>query len=458
MTDYQSVKTWPARYKASTLEIYEAAGHRPWIAASEVRKVLPSLRPDKQLAKEYPSGFEKRDKGPRLFFSESALTAELKWMRSNDALMFLAWLEKTVFYPMSRKRDGSPPLKAMTARPRDEEDADDGEDLHIPVRKLPPAPKPLRVRPEPNTLKKTALRRTGFASLVDIWRGESELTHTIVVGGLALFGWTFLVAIVIGAITDPSRYNGHYILKQWVVLLCILSLAGALVWWCTGVMRCALRRHREGSSFIGSMMGFIFGVTMFFLLIPIPLQMAGELLSGWWRTTTGTELNSADVIHDKFLGRIVVKGELGFGTYQKLEQALKTSPKLTLVEIESPGGYVIEGLAMARLIEKNRLDTVSFEECQSACTYLLVAGEERYLGPAVKVGFHRSWSFIHGIGTGWNRLDHEVADYYRSRSTDHAFVQRALDTPGNRMWLPTHGEMFTAGYATKRWDERKSGY
>lgn len=146
----------------------------------------------------------------------------------------------------------------------------------------------------------------------------------------------------------------------------------------------------------------------------------------------------------------MVRGYLGNGTYRKLEHAIKASPKLTLVEIESPGGYVVEGLAMAHLIERNGLDTVSFEECQSACTYLLVAGEERYLGPEAKVGFHRSWSFIHGIGTGWNRLDHEVADYYRSRSTAHAFVQSALDTPGNRMWLPTHGEKFSAGYATKR--------
>jgi hypothetical protein len=33
---------WPARYKASIIEIHEAAGYRPWIAASEVSKVLPT--------------------------------------------------------------------------------------------------------------------------------------------------------------------------------------------------------------------------------------------------------------------------------------------------------------------------------------------------------------------------------------------------------------------------------
>lgn len=187
------------------------------------------------------------------------MTAELKRMRSQDALMFLAWLEKTVFYPMSRKRGDSPALQEMPVQPRaySDSDADADEDLHIPKRKLPPVPKPKRVRPAPPPLGEKILLRSGLVKLRTMWRGEAGLT---------------------------------------------------------------------------------------------------------------------------------------------------------------------------------------------------------YLGPAVTVGFHRSWSYVAGFGSGWSRLDHEIADYYRSRNTENTFVQHALDTPGNEMWHPTHGEMFTAGFATKRWDERKAGY
>ena len=73
------------------------------------------------------------------------------------------------------------------------------------------------------------------------------------------------------------------------------------------------------------------------------------------------EVSVADVVHDQYLGRIVVRGELGFGTFKRLDKALQMQPRLTLVQIESPGGYVVEGMAMAALIEKNRLDTVSLE-------------------------------------------------------------------------------------------------
>ncbi len=88
----------------------------------------------------------------------------------------------------------------------------------------------------------------------------------------------------------------------------------------------------------------------------------------------------------QYLGRIVVRGEIGFGTFKRLEKALQMQPKLTLVQIESPGGYVVEGMAMAALIEKNGLDTVSLESCASACTLLLAAGQERYLGTGATGG------------------------------------------------------------------------
>ena len=179
-------------------------------------------------------------------------------------------------------------------------------------------------------------------------------------------------------------------------------------------------------------------------------------MEGWWETVHG-KLQTADVIHDKFLGRIVVRGALGFGTYKRLETALAQTPILTLVEIDSPGGYVAEGLAMAKLLEKVGADTVALEECASACTFLLAAGKERYLGPKSQVGFHRSWSSASGFGTGWSSTDHRIAAYYRSRGTSEDFVKRALDTPGYDLWIPSHGQMFTAGYATKRWDERKAG-
>ena len=367
-------------------------------------------------------------------------------------------MDKTIIYPAERKREGAPTLERMPARPGSDTESAGDEDLHIPLRKTPPVSKSRAARHQPaNPSQEGELHRRTLAPVLAHWRGESELTRSIVAGGLALIGWIFTVTFLIRIVTDPSRYNGTYVLKQWFVFLLFLSLCVGLVWWGVGVMRCALRRHREGRSFFGSMLGFIFGLTSILFLMPVPLIVAAEWMQGFWTTVSGN-LRVADVIHDPHLGRIVVRGEIGFGTFKRLEKALQMQPKLTLVQIESPGGYVVEGMAMAALIEKNGLDTVSLESCASACTLLLAAGQERYLGTGATVGFHRSGAFGYAPSTTWNPIDHEIAAYYKSRETSEEFIKQALDTPFNKIWNPPTEQMFAAGYATKWWSERKAGY
>ena len=454
----QIVRAWHARYKARQIEVCETRGHQNWISTREIRKVFPSLRADSQLLKEYAVGVKKLDNGPRFFFSESALSSELQRMRSRDALMFLAWLEKTIIYPAARKREGAPALEAMPARPGADVEGASDEDLHIPVRKTPPVPRLRDFRRQPlRPLQTGELHRRTLAPVLAHWRGESELARSIVAGGLALVGWIFLVTFLIRIATDSSRYTGAYVLKQWFVLLLFMSLCVGLVWWGVGVMRCALRRQREGRSFFESMLGFVFGLTSILFLMPVPLVLAAEWMQGLWITVRG-DAGMADVVHDQYLGRIVVRGELGFGTFKRLEKALQMQPRLTLVQIESPGGYVVEGMAMAALIEKNRLDTVSLESCASACTLLLAAGQERYLSAGTTVGFHRSGLFGYAPSTTWNPVDHEIAAFYKSRETSEDFIKQALDTPFNKIWNPPAEHMFAAGFATKWWSERKEGY
>jgi uncharacterized membrane protein len=296
-----------------------------------------------------------------------------------------------------------------------------------------------------------------IALLLKHWRGDEELIRTVLAGGLATLGWTVLVWLTIFSITDSSRYSGTYELLQWLVLVLILSTAAGILWWCTGVMRCALRRQREGRSFAVSLVVFVGGLLVLLNSTAQTFGIAHEWLQGWWDTVTD-RVAITEVIHDPTLGRIVVRGEIGFGSFTALDKAMQMKPKLTLVQIESPGGYVVEGLAMARLIEKNQMDTVSLGPCASACTLLLAAGQERYLGPQASVGFHRSGVFGYSPSTAWTRTDYKLADYYKSRDTSEDFIKLALDTPSNKLWIPEHQQMFAAGYATKRWDERKSGY
>jgi hypothetical protein len=425
MTNQDPVKTWPARYGANHVAVHESHSHHIWIASAEVRQVLPNLRSDAQLAQEHGAGFKKLDQTHRIFFSEAALRCELQYLRSHDALMFLAWVEKVLIYPATRKRDGSPALQPMAKLPR-------------AVRALPVA--------QPSS-----------GLIVRMWRGDVELRPTLVSGGFAMLAWTAIVWGLLYATVHPTHYSGSYVVRQWLAVILLIATPLGVGWWCVSVMRCALRRQMEGRSFVVSMVAFVGGLIVLFSTVTLGIDTANDWIGGWWDTVTG-RLHVAEAIHDPVLGRIVVRGEIGFGSYKALERAINMKPKLTLVEVAGPGGYVYEGMEMAQLLQRNHMDTVAIDKCASACTLLLAAGGERYLGSEAKVGFHRSGIDYFKPSTAWTRTDYQIADYYRSRDAADDFIKQALDTPFNSIWYPEHGQLFTAGYATKRWDERKAGY
>ena len=122
---------------------------------------------------------------------------------------------------------------------------------------------------------------------------------------------------------------------------------------------------------------------------------------------------------------------------------------------------MVEGLRMAELVElveRYRLDTVSLESCASACTLVLNAGMDRYLGPNAKVGFHRSGYIGVYEDNGWTDTDFRIADFYRRHGSNEEFISQALKEPMFRIWWAPHEEMYAAGFASAAWADRKSGY
>ena len=195
--------------------------------------------------------------------------------------------------------------------------------------------------------------------------------------------------------------------------------------------------------------------------IPVVPVVAGngwelQLIEEWWDVVRGKN-EPAQVYADPSLGRIVITGQFRLGSAEAFEAVVKANRKFQLVQIESPGGYVAEGFRMAKLIEQYKLSTVSFEDCHSACTLLLAAGETRYLGPKVMVGFHRSGTKYGPVGDGWSWTDYQIAKYYQSRGVQMAFIRQALIPSIREIWIAPHAQMYEAGYATIKWEERPAG-
>jgi hypothetical protein len=237
-------------------------------------------------------------------------------------------------------------------------------------------------------------------------------------------------------------------------ILALLGLLCACAY--VGVMTCALVwRWRQRQNVAAS--------TIFYALVIglAPLFASAcydtDMVSYWYASVTG-RYRPMTVYADPHLGRIVASGAMWFGSSEALESVISRYPQYTLLEMESPGGFVVEGFRMARMVQEHKMDTVSMDYCISACTFVLSSGGERYLGDKVDVGFHRSGTFSNTEDFGWTSTDYRIADLFRSNGVSQEFIDQALKLPMWDVWYAPHAEMFNAGYATHRWSERKAGY
>jgi hypothetical protein len=144
------------------------------------------------------------------------------------------------------------------------------------------------------------------------------------------------------------------------------------------------------------------------------------------------------------------------------------APDVTKVWISSIGGSLLPALAVARTIEKFKLDTEVTDVCVSACTLIFVAGRHRVLGRGALLSFHRplqvadgffnmtkavrarkgpidDFEFIaeaydDGIESGL-----EIMDLMVRNGIDPEFALKVIATPYDRVWDPTRAELIAGG-------------
>lgn len=144
-------------------------------------------------------------------------------------------------------------------------------------------------------------------------------------------------------------------------------------------------------------------------------------------------------------GVLIVSGEFGYGLSKAVRKALATWPDTAVLRLDSPGGLMWEAESLYRTLRTRNLMTYVENRCDSACTYVFVAGNGRYVHERAHMGFH-------GMGEKYTddpeaRARH--AALYDARGVDPAFIDTALDTPPDHLLLLDARELVRAGVAQK---------
>lgn len=482
VSQFMTVKTlddfqvWPIRHRHWDFELVEDEVHDVWVNTRHLRAFYAALPSDRALKQIYGRTMLYAKDVKAHFLSERAMRMELrKGSRTQaaiDALKFLDWFDRNVSAVNAKKRLSR---KIVTQHEIALQNSD-----QIVLGPIPGALAPLHL--EASTMPFTdgeAWRReaiegdipkvyhpearlfrttwTDWANehlrsfvnwLGSVWRGEQPYRVVFLISFLLAFVPSYILQ---WWIPDSLDWTVSYRRVLWGFAAVVPLAFAWSVWFSVSLWR----RTRIALAEPG---GKLWATVIFVLAIPSApgyffSYYDQEMLEPWWEMVSG-RYQPAEVYAERHLGRIVVKGRLAYGSAEALQAVLQKNPQMTLVQIESPGGYVIEGLRMADLILKSNRDTVSLELCASACTLLLAAGQERFLGPDARIAFHRSGTKYGPVGDGWNETDHQLANFWKSRGVASDFIDRALTPSIRQIWMAPHPEMYSAGYATLRWSER----
>ena len=471
---------WPAKHRHWTFEIAENEAHEIWVNTKDLRDFYDKLPSDRELKDIYHrSMLYAKDVKAHFIGARAMRQALIKskaYSQHTDVLRFLDWFDRNVAEVAAKKKSNSRQDKANLDRERGERTVMNGPiplDLAHPQMDDSTLPPPLQerwaleqvstetrrvfhpeARPLRTTWKQWAQTHTTdlLGYLTSFWRGERNLFLTVGLSWLLLL----LARLVFNLLVPESLdWTVSYRRVLWACAFLVPMGWAWVVWFLVSMTRSTRRAWMQPG-------GKLWATAVYLAVFPMaPLVATAsyerELLEYLWAMVAGNE-QPVSVYADPYLGRVVIKGPLNYGSAEELLRILDTNPKFTLIQIESPGGFVIEGMRIAKLVADRKMDTVSLERCGSACTLILASGADRYLGPDVRVGFHRSGLLYGPVEIGWSETDQEIAKYFRARGVSEGFVDKALTPSVRQIWTPSHPEMYAAGYANLKWSERKPGY
>lgn len=138
---------------------------------------------------------------------------------------------------------------------------------------------------------------------------------------------------------------------------------------------------------------------------------------------------------------LVYKGPLGYGAPAALLQQLQAHPMVDTVVFDSAGGWMVAGRGVVRVLHQQHIGTVVARgRCDSACTLAFESVPMRILDGEATLGFHSESNQF-----SWARSEHandSFVEVFAARGIPQAFIDRAIQTPSNRLWRPDVSQLF----------------
>jgi len=235
-----------------------------------------------------------------------------------------------------------------------------------------------------------------------------------------------------------------------------VSLGVILPWQVVGVIRATDRMAPQlgaGAQVLLAQIGVVVmllptGVTAFQVFQPLMLERPAEPAWVMWERERASKYR---IELDPGGLRLKVSGEFELGLAKNLAAALAANPGVHEVVLDSDGGFVNQGRAVARLIQTRGLDTRIVGRCKSACAIAFMGGASRRIHRLGLIGFHQYHFDARTHHPAFNVAEEQARDseYLLARGVSAPFVAQAFTAGHSAIWAPAVDELLAAGVVTE---------
>lgn len=140
-------------------------------------------------------------------------------------------------------------------------------------------------------------------------------------------------------------------------------------------------------------------------------------------------------------------GVMANGMSARLEPMLDQAFALETLNLDSPGGDLIEARSLARRIQRKGINTHVTSDCSASCLLVFAAGNKRTMGPGAQLGVHR-------YGLDFNQLSNNIRlskeaikdrGFLESRGVQDAFLEQMFTQKRDAIWYPDREEIEASG-------------
>ena len=250
--------------------------------------------------------------------------------------------------------------------------------------------------------------------------------------GAGVWAISAIAYLILSALSWPGILDGLLLARLQVFGSVLLTLFGAAA--LAGLWRSLKGRNTRGAGAIR-----IVSASLAFMVLLLLLSLTTNA-PALFLTAIGHDPMGSGTVHVTADGELELKGAFSAGVAAQAEALLVNHPAIKRLHLNSPGGWVREGVLLAAVVESHHLATDSNTGCYSACILAYLAGSPRRLHPEARLGFHSS----SGLGTDafyLHAANDEVARRLRNLGVTDDFIERAMTTPASALWTPDPSDL-----------------